>query len=132
MNELLLELLYRLEAIGDRDESLYDTVVREKMGDAVFSGFIRSEPKYVLPDDYGMNEDDNRAIKSALKAYIDGALKLAPTIGLDTFHTRLNAFQNSDVCTEKQKNYFDDFFGWSNPELFDEAGNVVQIGRAHV
>jgi hypothetical protein len=33
MEQLLLELLIRLETVGERDESLFDTVVREKIGD---------------------------------------------------------------------------------------------------
>jgi hypothetical protein len=124
MEQILLELLIRLEAIGDRDESLFDTVVRERMGDAVFFGFIKPRPGFVLPDDYGMPEAANRAIKAALGAYIEAAGALAPAAGLDTFHKRLAAFQNAAVRTAEQKNYFDDFFGWSNPQLFDEAGNV--------
>jgi hypothetical protein len=124
MEQLLLELLVRLEAVGDRDESLFDTVVRERMGNAVFFGFIKPRPGFVLPDDYGMPDEENRTIKAALGAYIEGARALAPAAGLDTFHERLAAFQNLAVRTAEQKNDYDDFFGWSNPELFDEAGNV--------
>jgi hypothetical protein len=124
MEQILLELLIRLEAIGDRDESLFDTVVREKMGDAVSSGFIKPQSGFVLPDDYGMPEEENRAIKAALGAYIEGARALAPAAGLDTFHKRRAAFQNPEVRTAEQKNDFDDFFGWSDPGLFDEAGNA--------
>lgn len=124
MEQLLLELSVRLEAVGDRDESLFDTVVRERMGQAVFFEFIKPRPGFVLPDDYGMPEGENRAIKAALGAYIEGARALAPAAGLDTFHKRLVAFQNLAVRTAEQKNDYDDFFGWSNPELFDEAGDV--------
>ena len=123
MEQLLLELLIRLEAVGEQDESLFDTVVREKMGDPVFYGFIKPEPGYVLPDDYAMPDEKNRLIKAALLAYIEGARSLAPDLGLDSFHKRLAAFQNSAVRTE-QKNDYDDFFGWMNPHLFDEGGNV--------
>lgn len=102
MDQLLLDLLVRLETVGDRDESLYDTVVREKMGLAVFSGFIKPKPGYGLPDDYGMSGEDDRVIKAALREYIDGATALAPTLGLTTFHRRLAAFQNKDVRTPGQ------------------------------
>jgi hypothetical protein len=129
MEQLLLELLIRLEAVGDRDESLFDTVVRERMGNAVFFGFIKPRQGFVLPDDYGMPEEENRAIKAALGGYIEGARALAPAAGLDTFHKRLAAFRNEAVRTAGRKNYFDDFFGWSNPELFDEAGNVRPRSR---
>ncbi|WP_406694402.1 hypothetical protein V5E97_25330 [Singulisphaera sp. Ch08] len=123
MDQILLELLMRLEAIGERDESLFDTVVREKMGDPIFYGFIKPEPGYVLPDDYGMPDEENRLIKAALGTYIEGARPLATTLGIDSFHERLAAFQNLDVRTE-QKNDYDDFFGWMNPDLFDQAGNL--------
>lgn len=68
MDQILLELLMRLEAIGERDESLFDTVVREKIGDPIFYGFIKPEPGYALPDDYGMPDEENRLIKAALGA----------------------------------------------------------------
>lgn len=70
-----------------------------------------------------MPEDENRLIKAALKAYIEGARSNAQALGLDSFHERLAAFQNLAVRTE-QKNDYDDFFGWMNPNLLDEAGNV--------
>jgi hypothetical protein len=127
VDELLLNLMRQLEVVGDHDESLYDTVVREKMGDPIFFLFIKPQPDYVLPDDFGMSDEDNRVIKAALQGYIQGALALAPTLGLDTFHKRLAAFQNSKICTEKT-NSFDDFFGWCNPEVFDEVGNVIRAG----
>lgn len=124
MEQLLLDLMWRLETVGNRDESLYDTVVREAMGDPIFYLFVKPTPGYAMPDDYGMSGDDNRAIKAALRDYIEGALSLAPSLGLDTFHKRLAAFQNGEVCTGA--NYYDDFFGWSDPKVFDEAGNVVR------
>ena len=127
MEQLLLDLMNRLEAVGEHDESLFDTVVREQMGLAVFLGFIKPEPSFVLPDDYGMSEEDNHEIKAALATYIEGAQALAPQLGIDTFHKRLAALQNSAVRTAEQKNDFDDFFGWSNPELFDEDGNVTRL-----
>jgi hypothetical protein len=126
MEELLLDLLRRLEAVGDRDKSLYDTVVREAMGDPIFFLFIKPTPGYAMADDYGMAEDDNLAIKAALRDYIEGALSLAPSLGLNTFHKRLSAFQSNEVYTGA--NYFDDFFGWSDPAAFDEAGDVIRRG----
>src|SRR5262249_2078278 len=127
MEQLLLDLLYQLEAVGDRDESLYDTVVRQKMRNAVFFGFIKPRPGFVLPDDYGTPEAENRAIRVALEAYIDGARALATTMGLDTFHKRLAAFQISAIQTAEQKNDYEEFVGWSDPALFDEAGNVTRL-----
>jgi hypothetical protein len=127
MEQLLLELLYRLEAIGERDESLFDTVVRDKMGEAVFFGFIKPRPGYVLPDEFGMEGDDNRLIRAALQTYIDDARALAPIVGVDTFHKRLATFQNLAVRTaEPHCNDYNDFFGWSPPGAFDAEGNVIR------
>ncbi len=125
MEELLLELMRKLEIVGDRDESLYDSVVREKMGDPIFNLFIKPTAGYVMPDYYGVSEEEDRLIKAALREYIDGALALAATLGLDTFHKRLAAFQIGEARTERG-NYYDDFFGWSNPAVFDESGNVIR------
>ncbi len=127
MEQLLLDLLLRLESIGDIDKSLYDTVVREKMGKAVFFGFIKPQAGFVLPGDYGMPKESNEAIRAAITVYIEGTDAIASATLIDTFHKRLAAFQNSEVRTTNQKNSFDDFFGWSNPELFDEVGNVIRL-----
>ncbi len=62
-------------------------------------------------------------INAALQAFIDGATSLVPAQDLDSFHKRLAAFQNLAVRT-MQKNDYDDFFGWMNPDSFDVAGNV--------
>lgn len=126
MEQLLLDLQYRLEAVGDRDESLYDSYVRERMGLAVFYGFIKPKAGYVLPDEYGLFGGDDRAVRDALRVYTDSATILAPALGLTTFHQRLAAFQNHDVRTAGQKNDFDDFFGWSDPELFDPDGSFIR------
>ena len=49
----------------------------------------------------------------------------AATEGLDTFHKRLAAFQNLAVTVGPQQMCYNDFFGWANPERYDEAGNVL-------
>jgi hypothetical protein len=52
MKELLLQLLERLEQVGDDHEELFDADVREKMRDAVTEGFFA--PVFELPDDFAM------------------------------------------------------------------------------
>ena len=123
MDQLLLELLRQLEAVADRDQSIYDTAVRESLGDPIFHLFIKPNPGYVMPDDFGMSVENDRAIKAALTIYIDSALAMAPSLGLDTFHKRLAAFQNHRISTGK--NTIEDFFGWCDPDAFDEAGEWV-------
>jgi hypothetical protein len=129
MEELLLTLLSRLEAVGDRDESLYDSVVRQRMGDAIFDGFIKAEPGYVLPDEFNhrMSDADNRLVRDAIGEFIETAVALARSAGLDTFHKRLAAFQNRGVRTPIQKNDTEDLFGWSDAAMFDELGNVIRL-----
>jgi hypothetical protein len=40
MDKLLLQLLERLEAIGEHHGELFDTEVRESMGIAIMQGFV--------------------------------------------------------------------------------------------
>ena len=124
MEQILLQLLKRLEAIGEEHKELYDSDVREAMDDAVFYGFIKPRPGYALPDAYAMfSADGNRLVREALEEYITAARALAPTVGVNTFHERLAAFQDLKVRTAHTNDY-NDFFGWSDPKQFDSAGNV--------
>jgi hypothetical protein len=128
MEQLLLNLLCSLEAVGDRNESLYDSVVRQRIGDAIFFGFIKPEPGFVLPDHYNhrMSDADNRLVRDAIRTYIEGARALALSAGLDAFHKRLAAFQNREVRTPVQKRDSEDLFGWTEPALYDKSGNVIR------
>ena len=123
MDELLKQLLNRLEAIGATNEEIYDTECRDRMGDAVFDGFIRPVMNFSLPLDFGLRGGaTNDAVRTALSEYIDQASRLAPTLGASTFHQRLNAFQDGSVKSDVEGTCFDDFFGFSKPDAFDEAG----------
>ena len=88
MDEILLELLISLEAIGEEHPELYDTACREDMADPIFDGFISADPNS------------------------------SPY----TFGKRLTAFQNPEVATPNGLPY-DDFFGYTDPADYDEAGN---------
>ena len=128
METVLLELLHRLEVIGDEHGELFDSDVREAMDDAVFYGFIMPRPGYTLPDKFAMfKPEGDRKVLEVVSWFLPAAREAAERAGLDTFHKRLRAFQNLDVRTARQNDY-NDFFGWSNPELFDEAGNVIRRG----
>ena len=70
--------------------------------------------------------EGNRLVRQALAKYINAAKRAAKAAGLNTFHQRLAAFQNYTVKTSSQYEYsYDFFFGWMNPEDFDEDGDVV-------
>lgn len=128
MEDLLLELLHRLEVVGDAHEELFDPDVREALDDAVFNGFIKPTPGYGLPESFAMfTPEGDRAARDLLAWFLPTARKEAKQAGLNTFHKRLRAFQNIAVRTA-QTNDYNDFFGWFNPDLFDETGNVIRRG----
>ena len=126
MDEILLELLNALEAIGEKHPELYDTDCREDLAEPLFAGFISAAPDssgYKVPTNVGLFSDEgNQAAQAAIQAYIDKAVLLAAEFNLDTFHKRLAAFQNVDIATPHGRPY-DDFFGWTDPADYDEAGN---------
>jgi hypothetical protein len=96
------------------------------MDDAAFHRFIKPKLEYVLPERFAMFSDEgDRLVREALAWFLPAVREAAGRVGLDTFHKRLAAFQNLAVRTARQNDY-SDFFGWSNPELFDEAGKVVK------
>jgi hypothetical protein len=129
MDRVLLELLRRLEAIGEQYEELFDSEVREAMDAAVWSGFIAPVPGYVLPDKFGMySEEADDLVRRALSGFLDAATEASRIHGLDTFHKRLAAFQNHDIRTTQQ-NDFNDFFGWANPAEFDKDGRFFGSAR---
>ncbi len=114
LDGLLKILMEKLEAIGARHEELYDTEVREQMFKAVHGGFLIPQADFTMPRDFGMfSEEGNTRVGDALSEYIVGAYKRAAKINLQVPNKRLAAFQNQDICTDKEKQYPDDFFGWS-------------------
>jgi hypothetical protein len=127
VDELLFKLLLRIEEIGNIHEELFDSDVRQAMGDAVFYGFIRPLAGYQLPDDFGMfSASANQQVRTAISEYVDSANRRADELGLSTFHQRLAAFQNRSVRTPSERwNDFDEFFGYTNPDSYDENGTVI-------
>jgi hypothetical protein len=126
MEQVLMALLRRLEAIGDTHFELFDTDVREAMDDVITRGFLKPQAGYIPSATFAMFSDEgNRLVRETLVEFLPAARQAAAHQGLDTFRKRLVAFQNLEVRTE-QKNDYNDFFGWSNPEGFDESGNVIR------
>ncbi|HMF19006.1 MAG TPA: hypothetical protein VKE98_17490 [Gemmataceae bacterium] len=124
MESVLLELLCRLEALGDEYGELYDSDVRQAMSAAVFAGFIRALPGYTLPDRFAMYRPggDQRVRGAGLvhRAFANAAER----DGLVTFDQRLAAFQNRKVRTTTTLG-IEDFFSWAPPEQYDEAGKLI-------
>jgi hypothetical protein len=123
MKQLLRRLLNRLERVAESHPEVFDTDVREAMFGAVFDGFVRPRPGFALPDDYAMfSPEGNRAVRDALAEYVESANNDAAEAGLTGFHARLAAFQDGEVVS-RGGSYYDDFFGWADPNQFDRDGN---------
>lgn len=126
MEELLRQLLNRLESIGHDHEELYDTECREQMSEAVMNGFVRATSNYALPDAFGLHSAEaNQAVRQALAEYVAGATARAAELRLGGFHDRLAVLQNPHVESEGEGSFYDDFFGYAAPEAFDAAGNPI-------
>lgn len=127
MDQVLLELLDRLEAVGSSHKELYDSDVRQKLGNAVMDGFVRARQDYRLPSQFGlMDESANRSVREALARFIVDAKREANSMSLVTFHERLAAIQNRSVRSTRGRNDYEEFFGHSPPEFFDSDGTVVR------
>lgn len=127
MDTALLRLLEALEDVGHEDESLFNSFVRQAMGNALVNGLARMTPGWVLPPSFGLATlEADRKVREILKQYLDVARMLAAQQGLVTFHQRLAAIQNSSIRTD-EGNDFEEFFGYSNPAFFDEDGKVTRL-----
>jgi hypothetical protein len=127
MDTALLQLLESLEAIGHRDQSLFNSSVRQLMGDVVFDGFALMTPGYVTPLSFGMaTPEANRQVQLAIQCYLDVVRRLAVEQGLTTFHQRLAAIQDRAVKTNARRDS-EDYLGYTNPDFFDQAGQVIRL-----
>lgn len=125
MDDLLADLLNGLSQIGNNNEEIYDTECRDRISDAIFSGFVRQIPEFALPSDFGLfSNEANLEVGKQIFAYISRANLLADTLQVVSFHARLAAFQNGTIKSDKG-DYFDDFFGYSNPKSFNVLGKLI-------
>jgi hypothetical protein len=126
VKELLQELLDGLEKIGAAHDELYDTECRDRLGSAILNAFARSISDFDMPSDFGLySQDGNRDVDRTLSKFVREAKAQSIVLGLDTFHKRLIAFQDASVRSRRERCGYDDFFGYSNPELFDSRGNAI-------
>jgi hypothetical protein len=130
VEKVLAELLRRLVAIEDTHAEVGDTEVRERLDAAVHNGFLIPTLGYHLPDDFAMYSPvGDRAVRGALAWFLPAATAAAAAEGLDTFHKRLAAFQNLEVTVGPDQVCYNDFFGWADPQRYDESGNVIPRRR---
>jgi hypothetical protein len=131
VEELLAKLLQNLEHIGERHGEVCDSDVREQMRAVISNGFVRQVPEYAIPESFGMfSEEGDRLVRQALESFVAAAKQKAAEQGLTNLHDRLAVFQNEDVVTPNGS-YYDDFFGWSPPEQFDDAGSPGEQPADH-
>jgi hypothetical protein len=129
MEKVLAELLERLVVIAQTHPEVEGEAVEERFDDAVHHGFLIPTPGYRLPDTFDMDSPEgDRAVREVWEWFLPAATAAAASEGLDTFHKRLAAFQNLDVTVGPQRMCYNDFFGWTNPERYDEYGNVIPRG----
>ena len=127
MEQILLQLIETLQCIGGEHPELYDSEVRQRMGGAIMDAFVRSRQDCKVPDDFGMYTGHaNHRVKTAIESYITAANKRAAELGMIRFYDRLEAFQNPKVQTSVPGNDYEEFFGHTPLEFYDESGTVVR------
>lgn len=125
MEQALLDLLRKLESIEADHDGLGDTNVREHMSVDVFRGFLQPNPGFSPSGDYGLSAEANALVGDVLRRFCTEATEAAKREGLRTFNQRFSAFQNADVQTAGGAD-FEDYFGYQDPDWFDESGNHRQ------
>jgi hypothetical protein len=126
LEKLLAQLLDRLEIIAENHGELLDSEVREAIGVAVMDGFVRGHGTGNMPAVFGMlSAEANQEVRYALIKYINDANLTASLQGITSFRDRLRAFQNINVANS-EGNTYDDFFGHTPDEFYDDYGNVVR------
>ena len=131
MNTVLKRFLDALDSIGDQNEELFDSDVRQRMSNAIMEGFVRNRKDYEIPNDFGMfSEQANAAVRNAILNFVVMATHRADALGLSGFHERLLFVQDAAARSDAGNDY-DDFLGHSPPGFFDEMGNVIQRRKSH-
>ena len=122
--DVLRELLNRLDSIAVSHPEVEDTAVREIMALEILNGFCRKRNGYVLPEDFGMySEKGNARVMVVLALFLGNAREFDD---LDTFHARLDAFQDESLVSDKEHDY-DWFFGHWEEEDFDANGKEISM-----
>jgi hypothetical protein len=124
MNDAILALLERLEAIEADYNGLGETNVREHMSEDLFHGFLMPKPGFRPSGEYGLEPEANLLVAKALGQFIKAGNAAAKREGLKTFQQRLAAFQSPAVMTSRGTNT-EDYFGVANGDLYDEMDNKI-------
>ena len=85
MEQLLRQLLNRLDDIGSENEELFDSECRERLSSAIMEGFVRARGVDVLDEDFGdFSPEGNRLVREDLigLACFDDLRHCSPSIWL--------------------------------------------------
>src|SRR6516165_3029968 len=105
MKKLVKALLNAMDRIEEGHAEVTDTEVRVNMRKTITDGFIDPKPGFVLPEDFGMADDEGNAkVKAALARFLAKARDWAQTAGISTAEARLRAFQD-DVQSNDGSEY---------------------------
>jgi hypothetical protein len=110
MTALLRELLERLEEIGEDHSEIYDSGVRDRMGAAIWEGFVAPQPGFAVPAEFGMfSAEGDQLVYKAISEYVEKANRRADELSMNAQDERLRAFEQHGIDTTKGEQ-FDDFF----------------------
>jgi len=111
MKRALQNLLNSLDKIASEHKEIYDTVVREEIGYAIYESFVIGTTDFQLPQKFGMFTDEaNEQIYSVLLQFLTDPEVTDTQSQLLTPEERLVAFQNPNIKSIVGTTY-EDFFG---------------------
>ncbi len=111
MRDLLIKFLDALEAIGGDHEELYDTDVRERVGEVIERLLVTPSGSIDVPRDLGMfSEEGNRLVAGALERYLAEAVPRADELQLDEAARRVAVWDGDAVS--RTGSTVDEFLGW--------------------
>lgn len=128
MRRAMLDLLARLQRVGERHEELGDSDVAEAMTLAIHDCFLRPVPRGEMTRDFRLaTATGNRQVCMALMRYVGAVLPIAHRLKL-AFHQRLAIFQDPNVTWGDQEIGVNDFFRYTPPGSYDKNGEPIADG----
>jgi hypothetical protein len=111
MREALIRFLDALESIGVDHEEVYDTDVRERLGEAIERNLIAPGGSVDVPAKLGMFSDEaDERVVAALYRYLTAARRRADELGLDEAARRTAVWDPEATSTSGAT--VDEFLGW--------------------
>ncbi len=113
MREPLVRFLDALEAIGAEHDEVYDTAVRERMGDVIEERLITSSREGEISEDFRMfSPEGNRLVRDAVASYLAEARPIADALSLDEAARRASVWDAEAASSNGTP--VDEFLGWKD------------------